>query len=257
MSKMVKKLSFLSTGKPWRSLLLKVLLFGLGLFWVHLSGFSLPALFGFFILIIWLYFFSIAGTSAFPDFIFGFSFNGAFDTVFFSRRILSGVFCLSGVQFLVLFTLGTSRSRFQESPIGLFPFKHRSFLIVFLLFFGADKLNYFLTINFLLFLVVFLLFEECFGFLRSAVHNSLFTIHNSRFISLVFAFLGLELFWVVSLLPIGFVNLAIFETLFVFLTRDFTLAYFSGRFNRQFFIYHLLIFVVLVIFIFTNSKWSI
>ncbi|MEK7574098.1 MAG: hypothetical protein AAB514_01030 [Patescibacteria group bacterium] len=254
---MVKKLSFLSTGKPWRSLLLKVLLFGLGLFWVHLSGFSLPALFGFFILIIWLYFSQLPERAHFRI-----SFlvlvSTALLTLYFSQGgFYPAFFACLGFSFLFYLLLGLPALVFKNRQSVYFLLNTGLFLIVFLLFFGADKLNYFLTINFLLFLVVFLLFEECFGFLRSAVHNSLFTIHNSRFISLVFAFLGLELFWVVSLLPIGFVNLAIFETLFVFLTRDFTLAYFSGRFNRQFFIYHLLIFVVLVIFIFTNSKWSI
>jgi hypothetical protein len=93
--------------------------------------------------------------------------------------------------------------------------------------------------------------------LRSAAQRPQFIVHNSRFISLVFAFLALELFWAVNLLPIGFINSAVLLTLFVFLMRDFTIAYSSGRLNRRFFIYHFLLFVVLAVLIFFNSKWNV
>ena len=53
---MVKKLSFLLTDKTWKSLLLKVLFFGLGLFGVYFFDFSFPVIFVFSILVGWFYF---------------------------------------------------------------------------------------------------------------------------------------------------------------------------------------------------------
>ena len=264
---MVKKLSFLFASKPWRSLLRKVSLFALGLFGVYFfsarggsafgGNFFFPAIFVFSLLIAWFYFSQLPERAHFRI-----SFLALTLTAFLTLRFSEGGFypaflaCL-GFGFLFYLLLGLPALIFKNRQSVYLLLNTGLFLAMFLLFFSADKSKHFLTINFLLFSVVFFLFGECFGFLRSAVHNSSFVVHNPRFLSLVFAFLSLELFWVINLLPVGFINLAILETLFVFLTRDFTLAYFSGRFNRQFFVYHLLVFIILIIFIFANSKWGI
>ncbi|MEK7624405.1 MAG: hypothetical protein AAB404_01615 [Patescibacteria group bacterium] len=254
---MVKKLSFLLTDKTWKSLLLKVLFFGLGLFGVYFFDFSFPVIFVFSILVGWFYF------SQLPErFHFRISFLVLVLAAVFSLRFFGSSFYLAFLgclvfSYLFYLLLGLPALVFRNRQPVYLLFNTGLFLAIFLLFFGADKLKYFLTINFLLFLVVFFLFKECFDFLRSAVHNSLFIVHNPGFVSLVFAFLSLELFWAISLLPIGFINLAVLETLFVFLTRDFTLAYFSGRLDRRFLIYHFVVFVVLISLIFTVSRWSI
>lgn len=254
---MVKKLNFLFVSKPWRSLLLKISLFGLGLLGVYFSNFSFPVLFVFSLLIGWFYFAQLPERAHFRISFLALVLT-AFLTLYFSQGGFYSAFlaCL-GFGFLFYLLLGLPALVFKDRQSVYLLLNTGLFLTIFLLFFGADKSKHFLTINFLLFSVVFFLFRECFGFLRSAIHNSSFVVHNPRFFSLVFAFLSLELFWAISLLPIGFINLAILETLFVFLTRDFTLAYFSGRFNRRFFVHHLLIFIILVIFIFANSRWSI
>lgn len=264
---MVKKLSSLLTDKTWKLMLLKVFFFGLGLLGVYFfsakggsafgGDFSFFAIFVFFLLAGWLYF------SQLPErFHFRVSFLVLVATAVFALRFFGSNFYLAFLGclvfgFLFYLLLGLPALVFRNRQSVYLLLNTGLFSVVFLLFFGADKLKHFLTINFLIFLVIFFLFKECFDFLHSAVHNSLFIVHNSRFVSLVFAFLSLELFWAISLLPIGFINLAVLQTLLVFLTRDFALAYFSGRLDRRFLIYQFLVFIALVSLIFSVSRWSL
>ena len=254
---MDKKLSFLFANKQWKSFLLKVFLFGLGLLGLYFFNFSLSAIFIFCFLLLWFYF------SQLPE--------RGYSRISFLVLVLTAFFALRffGTNFSVALGLVPIFSFLFYLLLGLtaFIFKNRHsvylflntglFLAVFLLFFSVAQSKYFLFLNFLLFLIIYFLIKECFDFLRSAVQNSLFLIPNSRFIALVLAFLSLELFWAISLLPIGFINSAILLTLFVFLMRDFALTYFSGRLNRRFLIYHSLIFIILVSLIFAVSRWSI
>lgn len=254
---MDKKLNFLFTNKQWKSLLLKVFLFGSGLLGLHFFNFSLSAIFIFCLLLLWFYF------SQLPERGYSrISFLVLVLTAFFALRFFGTSFYLAFFSclvfsFLFYLLLGLTAFIFKNRHSVYLFLNTGLFLAVFLLFFSVDKSKYFLFLNFLLFLIIYFLIKECFDFLRSAVQNSLFLIPNSQFIALVLAFLSLELFWAISLLPIGFINSAILLVLFVFLMRDFTLAYCSGRLNRRFLIYHSLIFVVLVILIFSTSKWSI
>lgn len=254
---MVKKLNSLFVNKLWRSALLKALVFGLGLFGIYFFHFSFSAFFFFALLLVWIYFSQLPERGQF-----GVSFLVLVVTALSSLGFLADSFypailvCLI-FSFLFYLLLGLTDLIFENRRAVYLFFNTCLFLDVFSLFFGADKSKHYLFINVLLFLAVYLLFEECFNFFRSASHSAPLVVHNQRFISLVFSFLVLELFWAVNLLPIGFINSALLLALFVFLMRDFVLIYFSGRLNRRFFANHFIIFIILVIFIFANSKWSI
>ena len=254
---MDKKLNFLFANKQWKSLLLKVFFFGLGLLGLYFFNFSLFAVFLFGFLLLWFYF------SRLPE--------RGYSRISFLVLVLAAFFALRffGTNFSVALGTVLIFSFLFYLLLGLtaFIFKNRHsvylflntglFLAVFMLFFSVAQSKYFLFLDFLLFLIIYFLIRECFNFPRFGIHNSLFIIPNPVFISLVIAFLSLELFWAISLLPIGFINSAILQTLFVFLMRDFALAYFSGRFNRRFLIYYFLAFIILVIFVFAASRWSI
>lgn len=260
---MGKKLNFLFTSKPWKSRLLKVFFFGLVLFGVYFWDFSPAALLIFFLLLFWFYFsqlperrhfrlsFVILSLTAFL----ALRFSGAGLGVSLGTLSVLGEILIFSFLFYLL--LGLAAFVFKN-PNAIYRFLNTCLLlVVFLFFFGGGQSEYFLLVNLLLFLVVFLLFRECFVFFRSAALQPQITIHQPLFTALVIAFLSLELFWAVNLLPLGFVNSAILQTLFIFLARDFVLAYFSGRLNRRFVMSHLVFFFVLATLIFIFSKWSI
>lgn len=254
---MGKKLNFLFISKPWKSRLLKVFFFGLVLFGVYFWDFSPAALLFFFLLLFWFYFSQLPERRHFR-----LSFIILSLTAFLALRF-SGVglgVSLGEIlifSFLFYLLLGLGAFVFKN-PNAIYRFLNTCLLlVVFLFFFGVGKSEHFLLVNLLLFLVVFFLFRECFVFFRSAALQPQITVHQPLFTALVIAFLSLELFWSISLLPIGFINSAILLTLFVFLMRDFVLAYFSGRLSRKFLIYHSLIFIILISLIFITSRWSI
>lgn len=234
---MGKKLNFLFTSKPWKSLLFKVFFFGLILFGIYFWDFSPLALLIFFLLLCWFYFSQLPERRYFRI-----SFVILALTAFLALRFSGaglGVSLGEVLIFSFLFYLLLGLAAFVfKNPNAVYLFLNTCLLlIVFLFFFGVGKSGRFLLVNLLLFLVVFLLFKECF---------TRITVHQPLFIALVIAFLSLELFWAVNLLPFGFVNAAILQTLFIFLARDFVLAYFSGRLSRRFLINHSLVFIVLV-----------
>ena len=243
---MGKKLNFLLLrGKTWRSLLFKVLFFDLILLEIYLGNFSPLAILIFGAALLWFYFLQSVERRHFR-----FSFIVLILAALLTLRFSGLIFAWLIFSFLFYLLLGLTSFVFKNSSAVYLFFQTCLFLIIFLFFFGLEKPEYFLLINILFFLITFLLLKE--GFI-----NSLFSIHNSLFISLVIAFLSLELFWAINLLPIGFINAAFLLTLFVFLMRDFALTYFSGRLNRKFLTLHLVIFLVLVTLIFIFSKWNL
>lgn len=254
---MDKKLNFLLTNKLWKSALLKAFVFGFALYGIYFFNFSVSALIAFLILLISLYFSQLPERGHFKISFLILVLAALLILNFFQNDLYLVIFVCLAFSFLLYLLFGLP-ALFFKNRHSVYLFLNTSlFLAVFLLFFAADKSKYFLFINFLLFLAVFFIFRECFDFLRSAAQRFQFIVHNSWFISLVFAFLSLELFWAINLLPIGFVNSAVLLTLFVFLMRDFAIAYSSGHLNRQFFIYHFLLFILLAALIFFNSKWSV
>ena len=254
---MDKKLNFLFTSKLWRSVLLKVLIFGISLYGIYFFNFSFFALFIFFLLLVGLYFSQLEDRGYLKTSFFVLALTALLSLNFLKGNFGLAVFACLVFSLLFYLLLGLVALLFKNRHSVYLLFNTCLFLVIFLDFFSVDKSKHFLIINLLLFSVIFFLFKACFNFLRSAGQNSLFVIHNSQFIALVFAFITLELFWVINLLPIGFINSAVLLTLFIFLMRDFAIAYFSGRLNRQFFIHHCLMFVVLAVLIFFNSKLNV
>jgi len=254
---MGKKLSFLLTSKPWKSALLNSVLFGIGLLGLWFFDFSFFASAAFFLLILVLYLFQLPERHYFRISYLILSLASFLALRFFEGNFYPAAFASFAFGFLSYLIFGLVNLIFENRK-SVYLFLNTCLLLaVSLIVFAADKSKYFFIINVLLFLAVFLLFEGCFNFLRSAGRNSLLAFHNSRFVSFVFAFLGLELFWTISLLPIGFINSAVLLTLFLFLTRDFTLSYFSGLLNRRFLINNFFVFIFLAVFVFINSKWGI
>lgn len=254
---MDKKLNFPLTSKLWRSVLLKALVFGLGLYGIYFLNFSVPFLVVFSILLISLYFSQLPERGSFKVSFLLLVLTAFSTLIFFKNNFYLVVFSCLAFGFLFYLLLGLTAFVFKNRHSVYLFFNTSLFLAAFLLFFAADKSKYFLPINLLLFLAIFVIFRECFGFLRSSAQRPQLIVHNPQFLSLVFAFLGLELFWAISLLPVGFVNSAVLLTLFVFLMRDFAIAYSAGHLNRQFFISHCLLFVILIVLIFFNSKWVV
>jgi hypothetical protein len=245
---MVKKLNFLFISKARRLLWLKVLFFVLILSGLYFWNFSITALAIFVISVFWLYFSQLSERKRLRS-----SFIILFLMAFLILRLEEvnfGIFLGETIFLSLLFYLLLGLDTFIfKNPKATYLFLNTGlFLIIFLFFCGLGGLNYFWGINFLLFFIIFFLSKEC--FLRNSIHQPLF-------FSLVITFLTLELFWVINLLPIGFVNSAIFLTIFVFLARDFILAYFSGQLNRRFIISQFLIFSFLGIIIFIFSKWNL
>lgn len=271
---MAKKLNSLFVSEPWKSTLLKALLFGLGLFGVYFfstrdgslpvrrigvfsGNFSFLTFLFFLFLVIGIYFSQLPERGQFKTSFLFLVLTALAALNFFAESFYPAIFICAVFSFLFYLFLGITGIIFKNRQAVYLFFNSCLFLAVFSLFFGVDKSRHYLIINLLLFLIIYFLIKECFYFLRSVIQNSLFVIHNSQFIALVFAFLGLELFWVINLLPIGSINSAILLTLFIFLMRDFALIYFSGRLNRRFLVNHFLIFIILVVFIFINSRWGI
>src|SRR3989344_2687239 len=178
---MDKKLNFLFTSKQWKSLLLKVFLFGPGLLGLRFFNFSLSAVFLFCLLLLWLYFFQLTErgytrisflvlvlTAFLALRFFGTNFSVALGTVLIFSLLF---YLLLG---LTAFIFKNRHSVYLFLNTGLF-------LAVFLLFFSVAQSRYFLFRDFLLFLIIYFLIRECFNFPR-------FGIHNSVFVSLVIAF---------------------------------------------------------------------
>ncbi|MDI6821168.1 MAG: hypothetical protein QMD65_03260 [Patescibacteria group bacterium] len=103
----------------------------------------------------------------------------------------------------------------------------------------------------ILFISLIFLFKETFSFLGVSLSKKIWQI------SFVIGLLAVEIGWILMFLPLGFVNAAIFLTLFLILVRDGIALHFLGFFNRNIFFYELTFFVILAIAIFATTSWDI
>lgn len=252
---MVKKLNFHLLGTAWSSLLFRSLLFAGFLAGVCYCGFAFWSLAVFAVFLFWLYYFQLLERKGL-----GFSFlvlsvSGLLILYFWGvgfYPILAG--CLIAA-FLFYLLAGLANFAFKER-VSVYLFLNTGLLLtVFILFFkqGTAQSNYYSGLLFLLFAFVFLFLNECFCFWQP-LDGRLF---YPRFFALVGAFLTAELFWVVGLLPLGFINAAILLTTFVFLFRDAVLAYAAGRFNRKFFAGQILVFLILSSLVLVAGQWNL
>lgn len=98
---------------------------------------------------------------------------------------------------------------------------------------------------------VFLLLQEFFDF------NGVIWPKRRFLAAGVLSLVGTQVFWTAAFLPIGFINSAAFLALFISMARDAFLAHFRGHFSVPYLLRQLTIFVVLVLFIFAISQWSL
>lgn len=122
---------------------------------------------------------------------------------------------------------------------------------VFLLFFISDKSSYFLGKYFLVFIAVFLLFQEWFS------QSSVYFPKRHMLVSLIAAFLLVQLLWGVALLPIGALNSASLMILISYIIIDFSDNYFLGTVNLKLVIKNSAILILLSLIIFSVSFWNI
>lgn len=126
-------------------------------------------------------------------------------------------------------------------------------LVVFLTFFISGAIQKFIFKELTIFLFIFCLFGE---FLNQSDISALSSKRKVLF-SLIFSLMAVEIFWAVSLLPIGFINSSIFLALIVYSIANFLLDYLKGFLNRRKLIEHFTVFVILTLLIFAFSKWTI
>ena len=176
---------------------------------------------------------------------------------------------LAGMKFLVaaphpffwgftgLWTLGF----FTALGLTAFFFANRQFVygllntlvlfLVFFLFFYFNQIGNFWSLGLILFLLIGTIFGEAFRFLEIGASR------RTRLFSWGLAVVILELAWILSFLPLGFVNAAVFLTLVSLIVRDAVLLHFKGLLNQGFVLKELVIFWVLGLIVFAASRWSL
>lgn len=105
--------------------------------------------------------------------------------------------------------------------------------------------------SFALFFIIFSIFKEIFSFFGISYSK------KTLITSLVLGFLALELFWIVSFLPLGYISAAAFLALIFLLIRDAFLVHFQGFLDLPFIFRELTFFLLLSLMIFAVSQWSI
>ena len=125
------------------------------------------------------------------------------------------------------------------------------FLAIFIVFFISGIAQNFIFKELMIFLVAIFLFLE---FLKESTP---LTPRRRLLFSLIFGLILIECLWAVSLLPIGFINSSVFLTLIIYLIANFLLEHLKGTLNRRKILEHFTIFIILILFIFGLSKWTI
>jgi hypothetical protein len=124
----------------------------------------------------------------------------------------------------------------------------------FLLFFAYDKSSFFFLLCVLLFALHAILW---FGLFQARQSNE-FSRGRSALFAGVFAFIGVQAGWAISLLPLSFLNEANLGVLILFSTSNFSLM---GGGNGKSFTLNALkqatLFIALAILIFSTSNWSL
>lgn len=126
------------------------------------------------------------------------------------------------------------------------------FYCLFIIFFLADKSEWFLGKYGLIALASFLLFREWL-----ALIPSFYFPQRELLASVVAALIITQFLWAVALLPIGFISSANLMLLFTFGLADFLLKHFTGGISKEFLAQHLVFFVLLGALIFWTSSWSL
>ncbi len=231
-------------------LILKSLIFAGLLFWAELSNFSTLPVLLFISLSVVFYFRTHQHNNS----------ENIYSFLILLIVSLAGVSLLSHIQFLIaavtffsfLFYLVLGIKDLILTKRYEWNFIKNILLIysIFLIYFLTDKYNFFAVKYIAVFIALFLIIQEWFSWLEAKFPK------RHQLSALVFSFLILQLLWVVTILPLGFINSATIMAVFVYLMFDFCINHFRGSINKKIIVKNsiILIFSLLIIFISTNWK---
>lgn len=249
---MVKKLTSFLTGQITLRLLFKAVLAGLFLFWVLASGFGWFPLIAFFGVVFIIYVLESATAKSIkasfwllPIFtvVGSYFLLKLFPSVFPTAPIVAFVFA-----FIFFIILGLQNFLFKNRLLIYGILNALIFLILSLVVFSQNILIFWSAV---LFLAVYFVFKESLGFF------GVVSTKHSSFISAAVAFLGLVIGFFLSFLPLNFIGLAAFLTLFLLLVRDSFLVYSQGFLDLNFVFRELTFFILISFVIFAAGRWSI
>ena len=168
-----------------------------------------------------------------------------------------GVATFFAILFFVL--MGIKNLIFIHRTVPYYFLNSLLFSVVFILFFYFDKSNFFAFKYLLSGLAILFLFREFLDFNRESIPNPIQSsvLAKKNLLALALAFLTLEFMWVVSLLPIGFLNSASSLLLFILVLDDLLLHLWSGTINRHVVLRNTTIFLLINVLIFMFSRWTL
>lgn len=154
--------------------------------------------------------------------------------------------------FLFFFLLGIKNLIFVKREPFYYLLNSLLLLAIFILFFWSAQSHLFFVKYLLVFFALSFLFKE---FLNFFIPEFL-TSQKRNLVVWGTAFLVLQLLWVISLLPISFLNASSLALLIMLILQDFIVHHFSGTISRQLVLRNITVFLILTLVIFGASKWS-
>ena len=151
---------------------------------------------------------------------------------------------------ILFLILGVKNLSFVNRPPIYHFLNNFLFLTVFIMFYASDKSQFFIVKYLAAFFGIYFLFREALAFMSLPV---------SRLNLLSFG-LALSIFqflWVISLLPIGFLNAGALTLVLILITKDMVFAHLSGNLNRTMILKNITLLIVFVLIIFAASKWAL
>lgn len=132
------------------------------------------------------------------------------------------------------------------------------FYFIFLIFFALDK-SYFLWKEIGLAAVNFFLFKEFLGLIAqdAKIKGSSRAMKNINLAAAIITLLMAEEFWLINLLPIGFLNSANLALISVFMLIDLTRCSWQDNFPRKTVLADITVFVLTTLLIFGISQWAL
>ncbi|MEX2411394.1 MAG: hypothetical protein WD607_08500 [Candidatus Paceibacterota bacterium] len=186
-----------------------------------------------------------------------------------TTKLILGILSILALSILYGVITGLIRFSFKDRE-SIYNILNTSILaLVFLTSFAFYEFSYYLLIPFFL---SFFIFKEFFNFHNLFSRQDLFPRRdiNLRFrppeginhilllsILSTLSFLSTQIVWVVSILPFGIINSAVFSVVFFTLLRDIVLAHFKGTINKNFLLQQFSFLVVLTLIIFATTNWTL
>ncbi|MCP6720047.1 MAG: hypothetical protein KJI72_01805 [Patescibacteria group bacterium] len=251
---MAKKLAFLLTDRTAWRLPFKTALATLTLLFVLWFDFSLVALAVFFTVFVSIYFSQITERRLLKV---SFWFLPIFSLIGIKLLLSSFspplfiIIALALFAFLFFILLGLMSFFFKDKFLVYGIFNTSLLLLLFLLVFHLGRPDNFWFLGIVLFFMMVLIFEEVFKFF--GIYKGKRTLAALGIVGI----LAVEIAWLTSFLPLGFINAAVFLTLFFLLVRDSLAVHFRGFLNLSFIFRELAFFVFITLIIFAASQWSI